>query len=346
MHSAARKLVCLNQSEMNPQGGCLAKLPALQLHELLTGAWQTAFGTDALRHPMDEPEDCAVLSLGDQQLLVTTDVGPLVGRDLRRAGRIAALHAMADVFACGGMPRWALPILVVNRGQPLDYMEAVLAGMLEACAAEQVQVVGGHTVTGREAMAGLTVLGMPRVSKVLRKCGAQLGDQLLLSKPLGVGLVARAYQLGVVGDAEMESALHVMETSNGPAAELALQARVHAATDVTGFGLLGHLGEMLSSGLGAVLDMDAVPVLAAAQPLLDDRYRTVWTDGNLEYVHSRWPLVGLTEPARLLALLDPQTNGGLLVAADLDMANRLAGPNFHVVGHITSSPVIEVQASD
>jgi selenide,water dikinase len=134
-----------------------------------------------------------------------------------------------------------------------------------------------------------------------------------------------------------------METSNAAASALAVETRAHAATDVTGFGLLGHLAEMLADGLGAELDLQNIPVLEAARPLLEGDYRTYWTAGNLDYARRRHKLTGVADPARLLSLLDPQTNGGLLVAADPEAVPRLQQGGFVAIGRVTESREIEIR---
>jgi selenide, water dikinase len=205
-----------------------------------------------------------------------------------------------------------------------------------------VRVAGGHTATGAEPMAGLMAIGAPRSDRVLGKTGARPGDRLLLSKPLGVGLVTRAYRLGVADEAAFETALALMETSNGPASAFAVAAGIQTATDVSGFGFLGHLAELLTDDLGAEIDLRDVPVLDAARPLLSGSHRTDWTDGNFDYAGSRRRLTGVTDTARLLPLLDPQTNGGLLVAAAPDAAARLQEGGFVPVGRVTGSGTIAI----
>jgi selenide,water dikinase len=332
----------LTRLEMNPRGGCQCKLPGLELRGLLEASLQSVFAPSVMVSAAGRLEDCAVVDINGASLLLNTELNPIVGIDLRAAGRIAALHAMSDLYACGAVPCWALVNLVVNPEQPPAYAEHVLAGIQEACSAEGAVVVGGHTLVGNEALAGVTVIGRPRTGTILRKHGAKPGDLLLLSKPLGVGLVLRGYKLGVLDDEALESAVSLMTTSNASASSAALAAGVSAATDVTGFGLLGHLAEMLAPTLGARLHLSKIPMMTHVTDLPSQVWNTIWIDNNLEYVNSLMRMSGVVERDRLAGLLDPQTNGGLLVSANDREADRLLRDQFVVVGSVTTSPGLEI----
>jgi len=338
----SRAGVRLTRQEMSHRSGCLCKLAACDLEMLLDDAFATAYGADAPAHPMRQPEDCAVIRSGGQRLLATTDLGPWVGVDLYTAGRIAAFHAMSDVFACGGIPKWALVTLIVKAGDPPSYGAAVMAGILDASREEALEICGGHTLVGGEAMAGLAILGVSRPGVHLSKIGAQVGNHVLLSKPLGVGIMTRAYKLALADDTDFEKAVEVMNRSNGPAAEQAVKAGVAAATDVTGFGLLGHLAEMLAPGQGAKIGLSSVPRLEPLARLDPGLGNTYWTKSNMDYVVSKRPLRGAAELAQLLPLLDPQTNGGLLVAAGDEATAQLKSWGFHPIGRVTADEVIEI----
>jgi selenide,water dikinase len=293
---------------------------------------------------MEAPEDCALLEMGSERVLVTKDIAPLIGVDMRMAGRISALHAISDIFACGGTPRWALSMLVVDPDRQMRLMEAVYCGVLEACRDEDVMVIGGHTLAGPEAMAGLTVLGTLTSGLFLSKRGAKVGDHLMLSKPLGVGIITHAYKMGTATDEEMESALEIMSHSNRGSSEIAVEVRATAATDVSGFGLLGHLTEMLEDSQGATLVGDRVPVLPAAIRLAKETSHCDLTLENLKYARSRKKLasVDVRDP-RMIPLLDPQTNGGLLLSVDAGVASDLEQRGFYDIGTVTASGVLVME---
>lgn len=295
--------------------------------------------------PADRPEDCAVLRVGSAQMLKTEDVTTLVCRDLEWAGRVSALHAMSDVFACLGEPTHAGVLLFARTGATVPQMAALMRGVFAACVEEGVEVTGGHSISSPEWMAGLAILGAVGPHGALGKRGARHGDRLLLSKPVGIGAVLRAHKLGQVGENELAEAMAVMTTSNRAAAAEAGEAGVRSGTDVTGFGLLGSLTEMLDGDLGATVELGRVPVLAAARVLDQQFAQSRWISGNLDYVRSRRRLIGVREPLALMPLLDPQTNGGLLVAADEQAARQLAARGlFSVIGVINNSGKIEVKS--
>jgi selenide,water dikinase len=307
-------------------------------------AWAEAYPDRAGGSPAEHPADSAVLDAGPVRLLMTEDFGPVVCNDLERAGRVAALHALSDVYACLGTPRWARVLFVAKTGATVEQMATLLTGVYKACAADGVEVAGGHSIVSAEWMAGLAVVGTVGPRGPLTKRGARDGDRLLLSKPLGCGAVLRAYRLGQATEADLDEALAVMTTSNRGAAAHAAEARVHAGTDVTGFGLLGSLAEMLDGDLGATLTLQQVPVLAATRRLGGRFGHSRWIDGNWDYARDRRRVVGVRELPQLLPLLDPQTNGGLLVAADEQAAARLAAQGaFTVIGEVNQSAKIEVK---
>ncbi len=329
----------LPRREIQELGGCLSKLPPLDLVELLAvldGATGKAPSLST-----DERDDCAVLSVAGETLLATTDFGPLVGDDLHTAGRIAALNAISDIYACGGAPQAALAMMMLDRRSPLEYAEAILVGLAETCANESAQLIGGHTLRGHDTLVGLTVIGRPMAERLLRKQGAQPGDALLLSKPLGVGIAVRAYRLGLIEGEQYAEATRLMCTSNGPAARAAVEVAVHAATDVTGFGLLGHLCELLGDRLGARLELDSVPVLPFIAGLDCRSFCGEFTDGILDFARSRRRLRGFEDPRRAAALVDPQTNGGLLVAACKQDVPKLTAGGFQQIGEVTEGEMID-----
>lgn len=270
-------------------------------------------------------------------LLASTDIAPIVGVDLVAAGRIAALHAMSDLFASGGRPRWGLVSLVLALGEPIEYGEALLAGIQAECTAHSVEILGGQTIWATEALAGLTVIGDAIEGRRLSKHGGVPGDVLLLSKPVGSGLVLRGFKLGLLDDASLEPAIAVMCESNARASRAAVEAGVHACTDISGFGLLGHLCEMVPASLGASLSLAKVPVLAEAAQLPGTAAETAWLRSNRDYASSLQSIRGAMHWQEEFALFDPQTNGGLLVAAPTQGVSFLEASGFRQIGEITEA---------
>lgn len=335
----------LTRRQMNLRGGCMCKLGGCDLQELLAASFGAVFGDNASILPADEFEDCAVVEMGGQRLLMTTDMGPVVGVDLEAAGRIAALHTMSDIYARGGTPKWALATVVVQPDYPPGAMEAAMAGLLRACHEEGVEIKGGHTMVGQEAMLGLAVVGMCRGPEVLGKRGARPGDCLFLSKPLGVGMLVRGYALGLADEEALAEAVATMTQSNRRASQHMMEAGAHASTDVSGFGLLGHLSEMLGPGQGVHIHLDRVPILPSVVSLPPQVARTHWTASNLAYAQSRRRVAGVTGLERIGPLLDPQTNGGLLVVADEGCGGALLAHGFACIGRITNFEEIMIRSS-
>ena len=341
LQSATRRLT---RREMNVRGGCQCKLPGVELEDLLVGAYEEASrGGSPLIAP-NFPEDCAIVKVSSTpaDLTVLHRTYANSGGGPIRSGMHCGL-AHNDIYASGGAPRWALVNLVVHPEKPDHYAHAVMTGILRACATEGVNVVGGHTVVGPEAMAGLTVLGLPQSDRLLTKKGALPGDILMLSKPLGVGLILRGYKLGLLDEQTLARAVSVMTTSNASASAAAVEAHVHASTDVSGFGMLGSLCEMLMPDLGAILDLPKIPVLLEPSKFSADAALTSWIESNYQYVKAHGEIRGVSSLDRLLPLLDPQTNGGLLVSAPMRDAGALENKGFTIVGRVTHSVGLEIR---
>lgn len=297
-------------------------------------------------------DDAAVWRLGEGRALISTaDFFAPVVDDPHMWGRIAATNAASDVYAMGGTPRFGLNLVVWPHGTlPLEVLTEVLAGGAAAAADGGWAVVGGHTVDGPEPMYGQAVTGEADEDGLLTNTGAQPGQSLVLTKPLGTGLLATAVKRSEPGAvtpggwlAETYAAgVAEMTRLNDEAASAAHEAKATAATDITGFGLLGHLQKLAAaSGTGAVIRYKSVPVLPRAWELLDQGFAPGGTARNLEHVR---PWIRGSDDERILTMLaDAQTSGGLLfscppAAAD-DAAARLAasGHGAAVIGELTAA---------
>jgi len=322
-------------------GGCHGKLAGIRLEEVLSCAWNTDSSAE-LPGFLSQPEDSALIEISGTSLLCSTDLIYLPGANLYDAGRVAALHALSDIYASGGLPRWALVTLLIGREMPFEYGQAVMAGVRETCTQEGVAIIGGHTVTGNEAMVGLSVIGTT-LQPPLRKGGAVPGDRLFLSKPVGTGLCLAGFKNGLCADDVLAEAVAVMLASSKDAAEAATRANATACTDVSGFGLLGHLSELLSSGLGAELRKHAVPTLAFASTAPRVLAESLWIRNNYEYATSRVEMQCSEAVHRLAGLLDPQTNGPLLVAAPPASTDLLLSAGYTEVGQFTDRPLLVIK---
>ena len=284
-------------------------------------------------------------------LVSTADFFPPVTDDAETWGRIAAANAASDVYAMGGRPLFALNLVVWPRDRlPLDLLSTVLGGGAAMARQGGWQVVGGHTTDGPEPMYGQAVTGEVQADRLMLCGGAEPDRSLVLTKPLGTGIITTAHKRLEPGDPALpESALGAavaeMTRLNDTASALALEAGVTGATDVTGFGLLGHLQEMCAaSGTGAVVHAAAVPLLPEAAALAAAGHVPGGTGRNVDAVRSHLhTLPGEPDAVLLNILADPQTSGGLLLACANGVADDLvdalvtAGHTAAVIGETTGS---------
>jgi len=261
-------------------------------------------------------DDAAVYRLGDDLAIVqTVDVFTPVVDDPYHYGAISAANALSDVYAMGGRPILALNIVGFPRGKlPLTVLEDILRGGSDKTREAGVLIAGGHSIDDPEPKYGLAVTGLVHPDRVVRNVGARPGDQLVLTKPLGIGIITTGIKQEKTSAAGANEAIRIMERLNRDAADAMVEIGVHAATDVTGFGLLGHLYEMTSgSRVRARLRYSRIPVIDEARTLVRQGAVAGGTTRNYEYLTSRVDFDGLDEPDRII-LCDAQTSGGLLIA--------------------------------
>jgi selenide,water dikinase len=288
-------------------------------------------------------DDAAVYRLPDGGgLVVSVDVFTPIVDDAFDWGRIAAANALSDVYAMGAEPKLALNLAGWPVDEvPLELLADVLRGARDAAAAGGVAVVGGHTITTeREPLFGMVAIGFVDPARVVRNSTAAAGMSLVLTKPVGTGLIATAVKRGVAELGQLEVAVETMTTLNAAAAAAMGEAGVAAATDVTGFGLLGHLRRMLeASGAAARIDADAVPLLPGVLDLARRDVVPGGTKRNHAWVARVTDWGGLTQPEQLV-LVDAQTSGGLLIATRHPDALRTA-LDERDVAHATIGEVVD-----
>ena len=322
-------------------GGCGCKLAPSVLQELLAGQPIAAAFPDLLVGT-ETGDDAAVFRLdGDTCVIATTDFFMPIVDDPRDFGRIAATNALSDIYAMGGRPIMALAILGIPLGKiATDVVRAILQGGAEVCAEAGIPVAGGHSIDAPEPIYGLAVVGTCKTGEIRRNAGARPGDVLILTKPIGVGLYSAAIKAGSLdadGYAEMIATTTLL---NRVGVDLARDEAVHAITDVTGFGLLGHGLEMArGSNLRLVVRADDVPLLARAGELAQGGIVTGASHRNwASYGDSIELPAGFPDWRRNL-FADPQTSGGLLVsvasrraAAVLAMAQAAGCKSARIIG--------------
>ena len=334
-------------------GGCGCKIAPGILSAILKNS--TGFPVPKeLLVGIETADDAAVYLLNDEQALIaTTDFFMPIVDDPYDFGRIAATNAISDVYAMGGTPIMALALvgMPINK-LPVEVIGQIIRGGESICAEAGIPIAGGHTIDSVEPIYGLVVLGLVHPSKVKRNADARAGDKLILGKPLGVGILSAALKKDML-DATGYAAMIANATKlNKPGKPLAELAGVHALTDITGFGLLGHTLELArGAGLTARLEMSRIPLLHDVQRLAEAGCITGASGRNWEGYGHDVQLADAITPVQQMLLTDPQTSGGLLVscapeAVDAVLALFIAGGfgEAAVIGEMLAGPArIDVQ---
>jgi selenide,water dikinase len=314
-------------------GGCACKIPPGELEDAVRGLIGQP-GAEVLVGLDSGDDAAAVLIREDLAVLTTADFFTPVVNDAFDWGRIAAANALSDIYAMGGRPVTAINLVGWPRDVlPMELMAEVLRGGLSVASQAGCPVLGGHSIDDPEPKYGMAVTGVAHPDKLLRNDAARPGLPITLTKPLGVGLLNNRHKK--TGEVFPE-AVETMAALNREASEAAVAAGVHAATDVTGFGLLGHLFKMVrASEVGAVIDLKAVPLLEGALEALRDGFVSGGTRRNLDWVRPHIAAAATVTEDDLLLLADAQTSGGLLVVGEV--------PGYPVIGHTTGGRGIEVR---
>ena len=314
---------------------------------MLTGLFDNS-GHPSLLIGSETADDAAVYALDDEQAIIsTTDFFMPVVDDPYDFGRIAAANAISDVYAMGGTPMMALAILgwPVNT-LPAELAREVLRGGRDVCREAGIPLAGGHSIDAPEPIFGLSVNGRVKISQIKRNNGAKAGDRLYLTKPLGIGILSTAIKKGLCKPEHEQVVLETMCQLNRAGATFAAIDGVHAMTDVTGFGLLGHLLEMCNgSRLNAVVYRDAVPLLPDVDRYIEAGCAPGGSMRNYESYRSQLPEMSERD---IKVFLDPQTSGGLLIAVSpeselaLITAARDQGISVEAIGTFEASGTPEM----
>jgi len=328
-------------------GGCGCKIAPGVLADLLKRSTpmqqfpQLLVGTETA-------DDAAVYRINDSQAIIaTTDFFMPIVDDPFDFGRIAATNALSDVYAMGGTPLMALALVAMPiKVLPAETIREILRGGESVCAEAGIPIAGGHSIDSVEPIYGLAAIGIVDPKNLKRNCGALDGDVLILGKPLGVGILSAALKSGRLDDAGYRAMIDTTVKLNRVGPDLAKLPGVHAMTDVTGFGLLGHLLEMCrGSGFGAQLRMSAVPLLDNVLALADAGVVTGASARNWMSYGSDVRLAPHLEGAAKALLCDPQTSGGLLIACAENTADQ-ALELFRKAGFAQASVIGQIAGGD
>ena len=299
---------------------------------------------------LSAPDDAAIWKLDDQRVLViTTDFFTPVVDDPYDYGAIAAANSLSDIYAMGGEPFLALNIAALPPQLAPEIASEILRGGADKAKEAGVVIAGGHTIQDKEPKYGLVALGFVPIDRILRKGGMQPGDKLFLSKPIGSGVITSAIKSEKIGSDDTQETIKWMKYLNREAAALAIQFHCRAATDITGFSLLGHAWEMCAaSGLGMRLPYDAIPFFPHAERLALEWCFPGGGFDNAEFYGSHTKFAPHVSQERQMLLFDPQTSGGLLFAIPPEYSvlcekeakkRKIA---IWQIGEVTSTKLIEV----
>lgn len=322
-------------------GGCTAKLGAGVLERVLPRLEKASVKDENLLIGYESSDDAAVYQITPEVAIVQTlDFFPPMIEDPYLFGQIAATNALSDVYAMGGEVKTALNIVCFPESMDLNILGKIMQGGNEKVLEAGASLVGGHSISDSDVKYGLSVMGVVNPQKIWANNTPQAGDALLLTKPLGVGLVCTANRMQQASQQAMEMAVRSMTTLNKKSSQILHNYTVHACTDVTGFGFLGHLKEMLSGQFSAQIDSIRVPYIPECLQYADQFYLTAAAQRNRNHVGDLVAFEHVPFAVEEL-LFDPQTAGGLLVSMPFEQAQsalqelKELGLPCNIVGRIT-----------
>ena len=271
-------------------------------------------------------DDCCIYTLNNgKKIIQSVDFFTPIVDDPYDFGRIAAANSLSDIYAMGGNPLFALNILAFPTDDlPNSVMEDILRGGLDITKKASIPILGGHSIKDKEPKYGLVVTGEPKKGeKLIKNSTAKVGDQLILTKPIGTGIITTAIKKGFASEQQLNQAVSIMAELNLKAADLMLDFEVNACTDVTGYGLLGHLSEMcLGSNISATIDFDNIIFLNGVFEFAQKGVVPGGSKRNLEYIHDKIQFDDNIADFQKLMLADAQTSGGLLISCPEDRADE------------------------
>jgi len=324
------------------QGGCSSKIPPRQLEEILS---YLPLPVDPnIIVDIDTHDDAGVYRLSDDLALVlTTDFFPPVCSDPYEFGEIAAANSLSDIYAMGAKPLLALNIVMFPSARlPMEAYASILKGGFDKATEAGARIIGGHTIDDFPPKYGLAVVGTVSPDRVITNAGARAGDILILTKPVGTGIILAAQRLGLTDDKNVRYALDMMKKLNSGGGELMQSHDIKGATDVTGFGLAGHTLKMArASGVTITLSMKDVPLLPDVYRLADEGCLPGASFRNLDYVMAEMNDKKLTDYNLKMIAFDAQTSGGLLISVPREKAELLLGelkqagyPHSTIIGSV------------
>ncbi|MBA3421306.1 MAG: selenide, water dikinase SelD [Thermoleophilaceae bacterium] len=333
-------------TQLTQKAGCASKFTPDYLERVLSGF--APADADGFASGMESHDDAGYIAFGSGLLLQSVDFFTPIVDDPYRFGQVAAANALSDIYAMGGEPLTALNLVAFPCELDPEVLREILAGGGSKLEEAGARLLGGHSVQDDVPKYGVAVTGFVETDRIVRNRGARPGDALVLTKPLGLGILVTALKRELVGEEEIEEAVSAATRLNRGARDAMRAVGPSAATDVTGYGLLGHAGEMLlAAGLGAVIRRGAVPVWKGAQELAADGCYAAGLAANREHREGDVVADGVGAE-ELLPLYDPQTSGGLLIAVAPERVDALVDELAAreevaaVIGEVTGEAVLRV----
>lgn len=296
-------------------GGCNAKIPQESLEKTLSSIKN--YKREDVLIGFDTMDDGAVIEVGDSAIVSTMDFFPPMVEDPYSFGQIAAANALSDIYAMGADPIAGLNIVLFPEDEDIEILRQILKGGASKVVEAKASLVGGHSIHDPKVKYGLSITGKADLGKIWKNNTPNNGDDLILTKPLGVTLVTNAESVGILGKDELKKAIKSMTSLNKYAKEVFEKYRISAATDVTGFGFMGHLNEMLEDKFTAIIDSKNIPILDGAKKAASEFVFTKGGQRNRMYNEDRVEFL-IDDFALEEVLYDPQTSGGLLVSINKD----------------------------
>lgn len=332
--------------QMVESGGCSAKISPTQLEEILK--YLPLPKDPNILVDIDTHDDAGVYRVNDELALVlTTDFFPPVCSDPYEFGQIAAANSISDVYAMGGDPVLALNIMMFPAAKlPMEAYADILKGGFDKATEAGVRIIGGHTIDDFPPKYGLAVVGYIHPDKIITNAGARPGDSLILTKPIGTGVILAGHRLGMVSDDDLADAKRLMKLLNKSGAEIMKKFNIRGATDITGFGLAGHALKMArASKVSMVINMKKVAYIGDSYTLIDEGCIPGASFRNLDYAEKSIDFApGLDYNLKMLAF-DAQTSGGLLFSAPAENVNKIL-EDLHSTGLLDSSIIGYVTGSE
>ncbi len=328
-------------------GGCTAKLGAGVLSRVLENLPKGEMDENLLIG-YDSKDDAAVYRISDDVAIVQTlDFFPPMVDDPYTFGKIAAANALSDIFAMGGDVKTALNIVCFPEDMDLNILGKIMQGGSEKVIEAGGTLAGGHSIADSDVKYGLSVMGVVHPDKIYANNNVEIGDVLILTKKLGVGIICSANRIKEASKKAMDEAVESMMTLNKKASEISRRYNVHACTDVTGFGFLGHLHEMMDQKASCVIDSKNLPIFDEVIDYANEFYLTAAAQRNRNHVE-KYVKFNNVDFAIEEVLFDPQTSGGLLIAVSKDDANQLlkelidASLPARIVGKVVEKGEVEI----